>query len=74
MEINHHDGLAIKPDDSSSQLVPALQSSKDEAGDNLISLVHYLKHLQNTPCPNPEWAKFDTATTMSDNRGGVIKF
>ena len=68
------DGLILKPDDSESQLVPALQPQKDEVGDNLVGLVHYLKYLQNTPCPNPEWAKFDTATTMSDNKGGVIKF
>lgn len=74
MKTNHHDGLILKPDDSGSRLVLALQSKEDEAGDNLVALVHCLKHLQNTPCPNPEWAKFDTATTMSDNRGGVIKF
>ncbi len=67
-------GLILKPDDSGSRLVPDLQPQSDDGGDNLVSLVHYLRYLQNTPCPNPEWAKFDTATTMSDNRGGVIKF
>ena len=41
-----------------------------EAGDNLVELVHYLKWLRATPEPNPEWAKFNTATTMSDNNGG----
>lgn len=45
-----------------------------EAGGNLIRLVHHLKWSQKTPNPNPEWSKFDTATTMSDNRGGLIKF
>ena len=45
-----------------------------EAGDNLVELVHYLKWLRATPEPNPEWAKFNTATTMSDNNGGLIRF
>ncbi len=74
MKTNHHDGLVLKPDDSGSRLVPVLRSKEDEAGSNLVDLVHYLKLLQHTPCPNPEWAKFDTATTMSDNNGNVIKF
>ena len=45
-----------------------------EAGNNLVRLTRYLKWSQKTPNPNPEWAKFDTATTMSDNKGGVIRF
>ena len=45
-----------------------------EAGKNLISLAHYLKRMREVPDPNPEWKKFNTALTMSDNNGGLIKF
>lgn len=45
-----------------------------EAGDTLVELVHYPRWLKTTPYPNPEWEKFDTATTMSDNNGGLIRF
>lgn len=44
------------------------------SGANLSELVDYLKYLQSAPSPNSEWAKHNTATTMSDNNGGVIYF
>lgn len=78
MEIErHYDGsLTVSYGNSDSQSV--LDDSEpidgDGVGNNLVELVHYLKHLQDTPRSNPEWAKFDTAATMSDNNGGIIYF
>lgn len=82
MEFEHRYGDDSTMKSSNSQLlsdankspVLAPPSSDDELADNLVELVDYLIWSEKTLNPNPEWAKFDTPTTMSDNKGGVIKF
>lgn len=49
-------------------------NSKDSGAANLVALVEYLSQMEQRQPVYPQWAKFDTATTMSDNNGGVIKF
>ena len=46
----------------------------DDSAKNLMELVHYLDKMEHSKPVYPKWAKFDTARTMSDNNGGVIKF
>ncbi|MBR2710098.1 hypothetical protein IKF02_00475 [Candidatus Saccharibacteria bacterium] len=46
----------------------------NDSGRNIVELVELLNKMQNSNPTYPEWAKYDTATTMSDNNGGVIKF
>lgn len=46
----------------------------NDSGRNIVELVELLIKIQNTKPTYPEWTKYDTATTMSDNRGGAIKF
>ena len=48
--------------------------ARGTTGRNIVELVEILTKIQNTKPTYPEWAKYDTATTMSDNNGGVIKF
>lgn len=57
--------------------MPAGKTSGDdtnEVANNLVALVEYLSQMEQRQPVYPQWAKFDTATTMSDNNGGVIKF
>ncbi|MBQ2695507.1 hypothetical protein IJG04_02610 [Candidatus Saccharibacteria bacterium] len=49
-------------------------NSNDSAASNLVALVEYLSQMEQRQPAYPQWAKFDTAATMSDNNGGVIKF
>lgn len=46
----------------------------NEAASNLVALVEYLSQMEQRQPVYPQWSKFDTSTTMSDNNGGVIKF
>ena len=48
--------------------------SNDSGATNLVALVEYLVGMEHRKPVYPEWAKYDTATTMSDNNGGVVKF
>lgn len=45
-----------------------------DAGDNLVELAGYLVQIKDQKPVYPEWAKYDTDSTMSDNRGGCILF
>lgn len=57
--------------------MPASKTSRDstnEAASNLVALVEFLSQMERRQPVYPQWAKFDTATTMSDNNGGAIKF
>jgi len=49
-------------------------NTKSNGAENLVTLVEYLDRMKCSKPTYPKWAKFDTATTMSDNNGGVIKF
>jgi len=46
----------------------------NDSGCNIVELVKRLTEINSNTPTYPEWAKYDTATTMSDNNGGVIKF
>lgn len=57
--------------------MPAGKTSGDNvvrAADNIVALAEYLSQMEQRGPTYPQWAKFDTATTMSDNNGGCIKF
>lgn len=49
-------------------------NSNDSEAANLVALVEYLVEMEHRKPVYPEWAKYDTATTMSDNNGGFVKF
>ena len=49
-------------------------SQYGDPGSNLVELVDFLDEMERRQPTYPQWAKFDTATTMSDNNGGVIRF
>lgn len=48
--------------------------SSNDAASNLVELVDYLAQIGAVKSPYPEWDKFDTKVSMSDNNGGVIRF
>lgn len=49
-------------------------NNANDSGRNIVELIKLLTEINNTKPTYPEWTKFDTATTMSDNNGGAIKF
>lgn len=46
----------------------------NDGSEALVELVDYLYRLEHSAPLYPKWAKFDTADTMSDNRGDAVIF
>ena len=51
-----------------------MQDNITDDGESMVELTCYLNRIKDLVSEYPKWAKYDTKTTMSDNRGGVIKF